>query len=218
MTGNSGSAAPVFDQPGDTDTVTGIYRSAGDTDNGTHINSQAVETVTSVRSYSPAGDSYIRVRGTSTLHDWEMLSDNVKGEIHLIIGGNGIPGDVEDLVFSLEKTTLRSNQSGLDRRAYDALDAGRHPEITFRMNGPGMVRDNGEGYIISARGDLTVAGETKRINVEAICVNGNDSRLICTGSRTLRMSDFSIDPPVMMLGALRTGDEVTVDYRIELSQ
>ncbi len=167
-----------------------------------------------VKTYSPNGESYIMVKGTSTLHDWEMISENVDGVIRLKMNGDGVPGNIDHLVLTMQKATLKSSQSGLDRRAYDALNAGRHPEITFRMDGPGMVRENGDSYIMSTEGYLTVAGETRKINVRATCVNGDGNRLICSGSRSLKMSDFDIDPPVMMFGALRTGDEVTVDYRL----
>jgi len=37
-----------------------------------------------------------------------------------------------------------------------------------------------------------------------------------TGSYKFKMSSFGIDPPRAMLGTIRTGDEVTIKFKINL--
>ncbi len=164
--------------------------------------------------YKPTSDSYIMVKGSSTIHDWEMISETINSEARFKMNDDGQPEQLESVSFSLKKRTLQSDKSGLDRRAYDALNAGRYPEITFRTNGTGRFEKNGDNYQIISNGELTIAGNTRQINVRATCVNGDDKKLICSGSQKLKMTDYNIDPPVMMLGALRTGDEVTISYNI----
>lgn len=159
-------------------------------------------------------DVTITIKGTSTLHDWEMVSKTADSEVLFSSNEEGQPEDVEKVTFRLKKKTLTSDKSGLDRRAYNALNADKHPEIVFSSNGNGNLRKNGDEYRIKSTGDLTVAGVTRKISVEAVCINGDDARLECSGSSKLKMTDFDIDPPVMMLGALRTGDEITIDYKI----
>jgi hypothetical protein len=159
------------------------------------------------------GEVSIKVTGTSTLHDWEMESSDAESEIRFRINEDGQPEGIESVEFRLEKTTLKSDKSGLDRRAYEALNARRHPEIIFRSNGTGNIEKDGNLYRTTATGDLTIGGVTRRVSVDATCINGDDG-LICSGSSQLKMSDFNIDPPVMFLGTLRTGDEITVEYRI----
>ncbi len=171
-----------------------------------------------VRSYRPAAGSTITLTGTSTLHDWEMISESLKSEAVFNTSGEGSPESLESVIFRMNTNSLKSDKSGLDKRAYEALDAKRHPEIVFRTNGSGNLQKNGDKYHISSAGELTVAGVTRQVSVNAVCINGGDERLICSGSTLLKMSDFNIDPPVMMLGALRTGDEVTVTYRIVYTQ
>ncbi len=170
------------------------------------------------QTYSTSADSYITVTGTSTLHDWEMRSENLRGEAVFNKDNNGSPQTLESLTFRLGKTSLKSDKSQLDRRAYQALNSNRHPEIIFRTNGSNSVRKNGDGYSVNARGELTISGTTRRINVDANCINGDDNKLICSGSQKLKMSDFEVDPPVLMLGTLRTGDEITINYRIVYMQ
>ncbi|MFO7922821.1 MAG: YceI family protein [Bacteroidales bacterium] len=171
-----------------------------------------------VQTYRPAEDSYVRVTGTSTLHDWELVSEDISSELRFGTGDDGQPEKIESVSFTLNKKTLKSDKSGLDRRAYEALDANRHPEIVFHANGSGRLEKNGDKYQINSTGELTLAGTKREINVQATCINGEDKKLVCSGSQKLKMSDFDIDPPVMMLGALRTGDEVTVSYSIVFVQ
>jgi polyisoprenoid-binding protein YceI len=159
-------------------------------------------------------DVSITVTGTSSLHDWEMQSDDAVSEVQFIVDNDGQPEKLESVMLRLQKTTLKSDRSGLDRRAYDAMNASRHPEIIFRANGSGDLEQNGDKYEVSTKGELTVAGVTRTIDVNATCTNGNGNELVCTGSQNIMMSDFNIDPPVMMLGTLRTGDEITINYRI----
>lgn len=164
--------------------------------------------------FRPTGDSYIMVSGTSTIHDWEMISENISSEAKFSTNDEGQPEKLESVSFRLTKTTLKSDKSGLDRRAYEAMNAKRHPEIIFRTNGSGRLVKNDDKILIDSRGELTIAGNTRQVNVSATCINGDDKKLVCTGEQKLKMTDFNIDPPVMMLGALRTSDEITISYKI----
>jgi hypothetical protein len=166
------------------------------------------------QTFRPTGESYVTVTGTSTLHDWEMKSGNVRGEAIFIKDDSGSPQALESVMFRLEKETLKSDKSGLDRRAYQALNTNRHPEIVFRTNGNNNIRKSGDRYVVNTTGELTIAGVTRQVNVTATCINGEGQRLVCSGSRSLKMSDFDIDPPVMMMGTLRAGDEITINYNI----
>jgi polyisoprenoid-binding protein YceI len=167
-----------------------------------------------VQTYKPSAESFIEVKGTSTLHDWEMRSENIISEVQFKMNEKGHPEDIESLIFRLNKTSLKSKQSSLDRRAYDALNASKHPEIVFRMNGNSSIQENGDKYKVSLNGDLVVAGISRQVNITATCLNGDDKKLVCSGTEKLKMTDFQIDPPVMMLGALKTADEITINYRI----
>jgi hypothetical protein len=156
----------------------------------------------------------ITVKGTSTLHDWEMESNKAESETVFSLNEKGQPEHLESVAFKLNKGTLKSDKSGLDRRAYEAMNAKRHPEIIFRTTGGGAVKQNGDNFNVTTSGDLTIAGVTRRVSVDATCINGDNDKLVCSGTSQLKMSDFNIDPPVMFLGTLRTGDEIKIEYRM----
>lgn len=163
--------------------------------------------------YTSTGDSYVTVKGTSSLHDWELHSETLMSEVVFTTGNGENLESLESVVFILEKTTLESERSRLQRMAHEEMDAENHPEITFRSNGNGTVEASGDEYIITANGDLTISGVTRQVSVEATCIAG-DEELVCTGTKDLDMTDFDVDPPTLLLGTIRTHEEVTVEFRM----
>ncbi len=158
--------------------------------------------------------STVTVKGTSNVHDWEMTSTSPSSSAEFKLLPNGKPETLQALNFRLKKNTLKSDKDGLDRRALEALEASKNPEISFVTATPAQVKQNGEKMLIETQGRLNIAGVTKLVNVVAECTNGSDNTLVCTGETKLKMTDFNITPPTMMLGALRTGNDVTISYTI----
>ena len=164
------------------------------------------------QTYSATDGSYVEVHGSSTLHDWSMRSEVLTSEVTFDIE-NGMPGSLESVVFIVQKVTLKSDQARLHRMAHEEMDAENYPEITFQSTGNGISRLDENTFRVSAEGDLTVSGVTRRINVEATCaIEGQ--LLICSGAKDLRMTDFDIDPPRLFLGTLRTHDDMTVEFNM----
>jgi hypothetical protein len=58
-------------------------------------------------------------------------------------------------------------------------------------------------------------GRERPVTLEARAIR-NGSGVWLEGSRGLRMTDYGIKPPTMMLGTLRVGDSITVRYRLLL--
>jgi hypothetical protein len=48
--------------------------------------------------------------------------------------------------------------------------------------------------------------------MDVYCVMNKDSTITCTGSDKLKMSDYQVKPPTFMMGAMRTGDAITLDF------
>ncbi len=168
--------------------------------------------------YTSTDDSHIIVTGTSTLHDWELRSSTLMSEVIFNTGDGETIESLGSVMLIVEASTLESDRSRLENLAHEEMDAGNHPEITFRSTGNGTIQRDGDSYQVTAPGDLTIAGVTRQVSVEATCINTTDELLVCTGARDLLMTDFGIDPPTLMLGAIRTADEVTVEFRMEYSR
>lgn len=101
----------------------------------------------------------------------------------------------------------------MDKNVYEALKEEDHPEISYELKSTKYTKASGQEYEITAIGDLTIAGQTKEVE---ITMNGEfqDSMLKVEGSKSFNMSKFDVDPPTVMFGTIKTGDKITVDFSI----
>jgi polyisoprenoid-binding protein YceI len=109
-------------------------------------------------------------------------------------------------------TGMRSEKDGLDKNMYKALKADTYPEIRFGM-GSYEAHESGTpaGMTIDAKGMLTVAGVEREITVAVTAVRDGETMHL-RGNVPLLMTQFGIKPPKMMLGTIRTADEIVVHF------
>jgi len=157
------------------------------------------------------------IKGTSSLHDWEMNLKAFNSDFQLNQEGSSIKA-FDNVTFTCKANDIKSESSLMDKKAYEALKADDFPEIRFSgMSGTGLVAD-GRNITGTLKGRLNVAGETQDVTIP---FNGTftDSKTININASTdLTMSSFNITPPTAMLGALKTGDKISVSFSLQFVQ
>ncbi len=131
----------------------------------------------------------------------------------LTIAGDEVTGGS----FTVDLTTIRTNQERRDRRVQEALDTERFPEATFELAEPiTLPADAATGARITATGtgDLTVHGQTRRVEVsiEARLVRG---RIALVGSVPVKFSDFGVQAPEAPI-VLSVEDHGEMEFQILL--
>lgn len=152
-------------------------------------------------------ESKITINGTSNLHNWSENVEIITGRLDAEIL-NGSLAAIKALSLAIPATSIKSGNSLMDRNTYKALKADKHPEIYFELSGAEL-----SGFKASIAGNLAVAGVTRAILVNAD-VSYSDGAIVLKGEHRLRMTDFGIKPPAALFGALRTGDEVAVVFKL----
>lgn len=156
----------------------------------------------------------LTLSGTSTLHDWKMTSNAVQGSAYVTTAD----GELEKLsanTFILPVRSLKSDNSSMSDNAYEALKEDKFKDIRFVLTSSSLRRESAGHYAVSVNGNLTIAGVTRAISSSLSAVR-NGNAFTCTGSYKLKMSEFNIDRPSFMLGAMKTGDAVTINYNVTL--
>lgn len=175
----------------------------------------------SISAYTPAvGDpsykiitsSSIKVLGTSNMHDWDMTAVNFTCDGNFNVK-NGVLEDVTSLNFSLPVINLKGKESLLNSRAHKALNSEKYKTITFKLTSATVVPGT---KVINANGNLTISGVTKPVTLKTNYVVNADQSITCRGSETLKMSTYGVKAPSFMMGALKTGDQVTIDFVLKL--
>ena len=107
----------------------------------------------------------------------------------------------------------------MDNNAYKALKTSSAKNISFVLSSANISQVNETTYLIRAIGKLTVAGTTRETDIEAsMKYSAPDKGFIVTGSKKLKMTDYNVKPPSFMMGAVKTGDEITISFQTKIAQ
>ncbi len=174
----------------------------------------SVVPITGVNRADGMAGADIKVLGTSNLHDWSMEDKNVScmAKFTYLAGKPSMPGGLATFNFSFPVHSLKSGKSGMDSKAYDAMKAKTGGNIAFVASSSTVTPGTGNQFSVKSNGGLTIAGVTKPVVLIAACVVKADGSITCTGTDKLLMSDYQIKPPTYMLGALKTGDGLTINF------
>ena len=153
--------------------------------------------------------SSLIVYGTSNIHDWEIDAENQTGTL-AIETANKL--QIKKLNIVLEVEGLKSGKGGMDKNTYKALNLKKYTTIEFQFLSTEEVSELKNGsYSFKTKGNLKISGVTKMISLEFI-LHKNDNEVKLVGEKTIKMTDFNVDPPKALLGTIKTGNEVTIKF------
>lgn len=165
-------------------------------------------------------NSNVQIAGTSTLHDWTADVTKTTGYATLSVV-NGALTNIHDVSITMDARTIKSEKgSAMDKNIYKALNTERYPSISFVLTKLTPVSVNK----LNAVGKLTIAGTTQSISLTVYTKTNGHGDMVFTGSKALKMTDFRIEPPVVLLGTLKTGNDITISFEttfapvVDLSQ
>ena len=169
----------------------------------------AVNTVANSQTvYSLGPGPELKVSGTSTLHDWEMISTDATGEVRLTIANSKLI-TISSLTVILPARSLKSGKGQMDTNAYKALKADKFRSILFELTEVEKIADN----IIEVTGKLTIAGTTRPINLKVRYGVGNHE-IQFSGEYPTKFSEFNIDPPTAVFGTIKTGNDLKLSFNV----
>lgn len=157
---------------------------------------------------SPA-QSFI-IKGTSTLHDWEMKATQIYGTMSTVLE-EGILKSIPTVKIRVPVASLKSDKSSMDNKTYDALKKDKFPNITFESTDVTLIpSDNPNFWFCKSTGVLTVAGVSNKKTISGSVKKLQDGRFEAMSTIYITMTEFGVTPPVMFLGSLKTGDKVSI--------
>jgi hypothetical protein len=155
----------------------------------------------------------IAIKGTSSLHDWVMNLEAFNSVFQLNRDGSGIKG-IENVSFSCRATDIKSEYSLMDKKTRDALKADEFPEIKFSSISGNTQFAGDKSFTGSLYGKLNVAGNTRDVSIPFKGTFTDNNTINITASAELTMTSFNISPPTAMMGALKTGDQISVLFTL----
>jgi len=181
----------------------------------------------------------MRIEGTSNIHDWQVENPFIGGNMEvgpnfpLEPGQAATPGKVEAKAYvfisvrslkSIEKDGKPYSDS-MDTIMWEHLRATEdpatkkipYPKIEYWLSELTLKeapKAKDAPYVFDATGQLAIAGVTNKISMVVNVLPLGEKKLKITGTKTLKMTDYKVDPPApkIAMGLIKTGDEVKLIF------
>jgi polyisoprenoid-binding protein YceI len=174
-----------------------------------------------VRYAAEPGGGKVKVDGTSTVHDWSVESKLIGGYVEFDAAFNlekAEPGKVNArAAVIIPVRQLKSDKTAMDNVMYDAMKEKDHRRIDFRLTEMKLKeapKSPEAAFLFDTKGELVVAGVTNAVQMPVSMVRVGADKLKFTGTTTVKMTSFGIQPPApkIALGLISTGDDVKLTF------
>jgi polyisoprenoid-binding protein YceI len=163
--------------------------------------------------YILSKDYEVTIHGTSNHDDWDETVGKVTGTGVMNFNTDG-SFDLDALQIKINVNSIKSKNPIMDNKTYSALKADANPEIIFTLNTPlKSIKASLTGTFITAKGKLTIAGVNKSVIMQVKVSVLEKNKLLFQGSQIIKETDYGISPPSALFGALKTGDDITLNFK-----
>lgn len=169
-------------------------------------------------SLSARPDSKLWIEGTSSLHDWSCKATSIEAGLQLsadYASSDVFAKSLQKVSVKVPVANLKCGHGGMDKNMYKALKADDAPAIHYILASfqviPGSTKDD---VTVKTVGTLTIAGQEKSIDMSVAAHRAADGTIRASGSLPILMTDYGVKPPTAMLGAVKTGNQVTVKFEL----
>ncbi|HEY0972267.1 MAG TPA: YceI family protein [Gemmatimonadales bacterium] len=167
-----------------------------------------------------ATQSRLWVNGTSTVRSFECkatefaaaIETSGPGAAKAVAGGEKA---VRTVSVTVPAARLDCDNNTMNEHMLKALKAKEHGTITFELSSYDVAPQGGkvQGTL---KGKLTLGGVTKPITISAMGASMPDGTLHVTGTHELRMTDYGLKPPSLMMGTMKVHEAVKVSFDLIL--
>jgi polyisoprenoid-binding protein YceI len=166
-------------------------------------------------------ESRLWVAGTSTVRSFQCqagsfdatVTSSGSEAVAAVLAGEKAVSNVQ-VTVPAEKLDCRNGT--MNEHMRKALKVKEFPTIAFRAAAYELTRV-ADSVAVTLTGTLTLGGVEKPVTVTAIAKPGpTNGTLLVSGTREVRMSEFGLKAPTLMLGTMKVDDRVTVGFDIAL--
>jgi len=158
------------------------------------------------------------IKGTSTLHDWQSEITKIDFRGDFDEEGNTLKA-IKNVEVKIRVESIKSTHGKkMDNKTYESFKSTSNPFITYTLSTARVEEGLNRSVSITATGNLSMAGKTKVVSISAVGKVLGNGDLQVSFSKQLKMTEFEMKPPVMFLGTIKVGDEITVQFDLILTR
>lgn len=161
-------------------------------------------------------ESKLWLEGTSSVRGYTCRADRVSGTIDTPGGGGSVAiADLKSTVRGAEVSVttagLECGNGTMNGHLRKALKSDASPKVTYRITSFDVAADGK----MKLNGTLSIAGTDRPVSIDATAAE-EAGKLRVRGSRQLKMTEFGVQPPTLMMGTMKVHDPVTVHFDVLL--
>ncbi len=165
-------------------------------------------------------ESQLWVEGTSTVRPFKCVASGVEADV--VTTGEGAIGAlaagekaVTTVVLRVPAARLDCANETMNSHMRKAIKADVNPLITFEL-GSYELAIAATGAQAKLAGTLSLGGATKPIALDVALVRDSAGALRVTGSYDLRMTEYGLKAPSLMMGAMKVKEMVKIGFDLKL--
>ena len=164
--------------------------------------------------------SRLWIDGTSTVRGFRCKATTLEaqveaagpGAVQAVIAGEKV---VRSVTLTVPAAQLDCGNGTMNGHMMKALKASEHPTIQFALSSYEVARADA-GVTGKVTGQLTLGGVTKTITMEGGARDAGDGALLVSGTHTLKMTEFGLKPPTLMMGTMKVNENVAIGFELYL--
>jgi polyisoprenoid-binding protein YceI len=122
---------------------------------------------------------------------------------------------VTSVAVSVPVQQLDCVNGTMNEHMLKALKAKEHGNVTFRVSSYDLTPGGAEARV-TLQGTLTIGGHSRPVTISATAQDAGSRGLRVIGSHQVRMTEFGLTPPSLMMGTIKVGDRVVVNFDLYL--
>jgi polyisoprenoid-binding protein YceI len=151
----------------------------------------------------------VTVDGTSSLHDFTSDVTKVAWAGSVVTEGKTVKS-ITGVTVTMNVESIKSTKGDtMDEKTYEAFNSKKNPNIIFKLTKATIT-----GNTVKADGTLTMNGVAKPITMNVASVVQADGTVKLTGSQELNMKDHKMVPPKAVMGTIKVGEKVKVNFEL----
>lgn len=161
--------------------------------------------------------SRVWFEGTSTVRDWDCKAPRIDAAIDAEANAPAAVLNGQKAVRTVQLTfpvaQLDCENRTMNGHMMKALNAERHQAIVFALTSYDLTKATAVNGTLT--GTLALNGQTRPISFLVTLANA-DGALRVTGRYDLKMTDWGVEPPRLMMGTMRVGETIVVHFDLLL--
>jgi hypothetical protein len=153
--------------------------------------------------------SYISILGSSNINQFRIYNENLQID--------ATPEIVtEDNLIRIPVYDFKASNNRMLSDFYDMVKAEDYPYIDIAIEPRGQADFDEQSGLTNFRTEVTIAGKSNSYIVPSEISGCEHNGFILKGNLQVKLTDFNIEPPTKVFGAVKVNDNVSIKFAFRM--